>query len=150
MFSLLKCCIASSQRCLSCSFFPLSHFTAERNVLMTFNYIVKIRAKDAVILLFSKAINSIDWKHFFVRTFAQFMWAKATATAKRIWLWSLFFMCLVFISFIFCCVVFTSTQSGTFTMTCARLSNIITPERMCPLPQKSAIKSGLSWNEKKQ
>lgn len=29
---------------------------------MTFNYIVKIRAKDAVILLFSKAINSIDWK----------------------------------------------------------------------------------------
>lgn len=37
-----------------------SHFTVDPNVLMTFNYIVKIRAKDAVILLFSKAINSID------------------------------------------------------------------------------------------
>lgn len=40
------------------SFFGV--FAVKVKVLMTFNYIVKIRAKDAVILLFSKAINSID------------------------------------------------------------------------------------------
>lgn len=45
------------QRCTSCSFF---YVVVKVKVIMTFNYIVKIRAKDAVILLFSKAINSFD------------------------------------------------------------------------------------------